>query len=456
MPHRQTDLAAQMHRMRQQQIHAARHRTFGTVFHRHDGELALTTQIAAEHIVDGRAGKALRTGTEEPPRRLLAERARRAQIRHALRRLQRAAGRHDFAPDGAHAGIAQRPSIVLMQLFDHLTFTLGAEHGHVQALLDMADLLRGFGPLVKQRQNLFVEGVDLVTPGAQVILGILAHRISAVAFFKVLQVVHQRLHAFKRHGVVDRGPHAAHRLVPLELQQPRRLGALQESGVQSGITQMKWHIHARAAIAGQAGFVKLRGIERVVQQMRLGDIARFHRGQPFKSIETLALDPLQHQSGDIDRVSGRRVEHGMVGRHHGIVEGAGAMRQGMAQQIAANDDQCQPGGADVLLRAAIDAGVARHLHRTRQQVRGHIGHQRHAAAVGHEVKLHPVDGFVGADVQILRVGADAPGGVVGNAAVALIVVGARAQVHIAVFARFLLAFLRPASGHHIVGLGPAR
>src|SRR4051812_46841347 len=58
---------------------------------------------------------------------------------------------------------------------------------------------------------------------------------SAVLALEVLQVGHQGLHAFQRHGVVDRRPHAAHDAVALELDHAARLGAVEEGGVQGRI-----------------------------------------------------------------------------------------------------------------------------------------------------------------------------------------------------------------------------
>ena len=45
------------------------------------------------------------------------------------------------------------------------------------------------------------------------------------------------LHALDRHGVVDRGAHAADRAVALQLDQAALLGALEEGLVERGILQ---------------------------------------------------------------------------------------------------------------------------------------------------------------------------------------------------------------------------
>jgi len=80
----------------------------------------------------------------------------------------------------------------------------------------------------------------------------------------------------------------------------------------------------------------------------------------------------------------------------------------MAEQILAHDHDGQPGRSDVLLRAGKDHAVFRDVDHARQDVRRHVGHDRHVAGIRHEVKLDAVDGFVGADVQIGRILAQLP------------------------------------------------
>src|SRR6266850_1985606 len=48
-------------------------------------------------------------------------------------------------------------------------------------------------------------------------------------------ILHQPLHALDRHGVVDRGAHAADGAVAFELHHAARFGAFQELAVQFGV-----------------------------------------------------------------------------------------------------------------------------------------------------------------------------------------------------------------------------
>jgi hypothetical protein len=60
----------------------------------------------------------------------------------------------------------------------------------------------------------------------------------------------------------------------------------------------------------------------------------------------------------------------------------------------------QPGRADVLLRAGVDQAVARDVDRPRQDVRRHVGDQRHGAGVRRPVVLEADDRLVRADVDV--------------------------------------------------------
>src|SRR5450830_1391650 len=124
----------------------------------------------------------------------------------------------------------------------------------------------------------------------------LGWRRSGLCFFEFAQVVHQRLHAGQRHGVVDAGPHATDRLVALELQQPARLGTGQEGVVQRLVAQPERHVHARAAFGGHRVGVELRLVDEPVQQIGLGLVARLHGGHAAQAGFGLALEPLEGQA----------------------------------------------------------------------------------------------------------------------------------------------------------------
>ncbi len=96
-------------------------------------------------------------------RRLFTESTGRAQIGDPLRRFQRAAGRHDLAPNDGHAGTANRPRVARLQPADDFDFALRAEHRRAFQALDRAYGTGQAGALVQQRQQFQIEGVNLRT-----------------------------------------------------------------------------------------------------------------------------------------------------------------------------------------------------------------------------------------------------------------------------------------------------
>ncbi len=82
----------------------------------------------------------------------------------------------------------------------------------------------------------------------------------------------------------------------------------------------------------------------------------------------------------------------------------GQIGRAWPEQVFAHDHHGQPCGADVLLRAAKGQANAAPVHRARGDVGGEINHQRRIAAqgsqVGQFVKLHTVNGFIAANVNV--------------------------------------------------------
>ncbi len=173
----------------------------------------------------------------------------------------------------------------------------------------------------------------------------------------------------------------------------------------------------------------------------------------------LALDPLEHQAGQVDGVGRRGVVHGLVVGHDFVVKGGGRDRQGMAQQIFTNDDQRQACRPDVFLGTGVSQAHARPIDRARCDVRGAVDHQRRIAAqrfqIRQLVQLDAVDGLVAAHVHVSRVAAELPRSRIGHRGVAIGLVTGN-DVHQPVLAGFLLRLDRPGAGHHIVHVAAPR
>ena len=119
-----------------------------------------------------------------------------------------------------------------------------------------------------------------------------------------------------------------------------------------------------------------------------------------------------------------------------------------------DDHQRQARRTDVLLCAGVDHAELLDRHRPRQDVRGHVGHQRHAGA-GDTLggNLDAVDGFVGADVQVggERIEADFLGR---RQAGELALLGRGGDADIAKALRLLDRLLRPGTGDDVIRRTP--
>ena len=197
--------------------------------------------------------------------------------------------------------------------------------------------------------------------------------------------------------------------MPFERKQTVFPGPGQERVIARRVLQEERNVHAGAAIGGDPVFVQAGLVDRLVQQAGLGDVARLHGGN-----STLAFEPAKYQAGDVDGIGRRRVVHRAVVGHGLVVECAGADRQRVAEQVFTDHHDCQAGGAEVLLRACERQAQARPVHRARRHMGRKIDHQRCVAAqraqVGQFMELDPVDGLVGANVDVTGPGAQLPGG----------------------------------------------
>ena len=126
------------------------------------------------------------------------------------------------------------------------------------------------------------------------------------------------------------------------------------------------------------------------------------------------------------------------------------------QQIAPGDHHAKTGRAYILLRPGINHSEAADVYRARQNSTGHVGHERHASRIGHEMKLHATDGFVGRVMQVFGLRRQAP--LAGRRDRLEAVIGsACCNVHIAKALCLLDCLSRPGAGIKVIdpcaGLG---
>ena len=157
-------------------------------------------------------------------------------------------------------------------------------------------------------------------------------------------------------------------------------------------------VHQRAAFARRRAAEQAALVQKIVKQLRLHLIAQIDHAHA-----ALLFQPFQAQPGHVDGVGGGRVQHAARLRLLRPVENFGRVGAGVTQKVFAHDDDRQPRGADVLLRAGEDHAEIAHVIRLGQDVGRHIRHQRHLSAVGQARKARAVNGVVGGDVHVVRV-----------------------------------------------------
>ena len=147
-----------------------------------------------------------------------------------------------------------------------------------------------------------------------------------------------------------------------------------------------------------------------------------------------------------NREYGRRVEHRVVASLFGIVRSVIDHRLQRtlraADQILADDDERHAGRTYVLLRTAVDHTVLLHIDRTAHDIRRHIGNERDRR-IDILVDLRTVDGVVGRNVEIIRIGRDFV--TFRNIGIVLIL-GRSDDLHFAVELSLLSSLLRPNTG----------
>ena len=152
------DLAADAKRGGEQQIERAADRALGRVLRRHHGELRGARLGAAERLVHRCARQRVDRAAEVLAHRLLAERAFGAEVGHADRFFQAAAGRDDL-PEHRREALGREHT----RAFRHPSQDLGLALRPVRrrAVLQAADLLRERRAALEQRGELVVDAVDL-------------------------------------------------------------------------------------------------------------------------------------------------------------------------------------------------------------------------------------------------------------------------------------------------------
>ena len=234
----------------------------------------------------------------------------------------------------------------------------------------------------------------------------------------------------------------------LDVLDARHLGARDELLVQGVVLQNEGHVHEGAVLFAHRSNVEIGAVEVVVQDGRLLLVELL---DALKA--TLSLEPLEDLAANVNGVARRRVEHGaLVGLGFVLEHGGNELRQVVADQILADDDDGGTGRADVLLDAAVDKAVLLNVDRLGQEAGAHIGNQNGIAlGLGILVELGAIDGLVVADVDVVGIFANLKLVDIGNVSEVLVLRGS-SDTDVAVLGGFLASLLAPGTGKDIVGL----
>ena len=122
----------------------------------------------------------------------------------------------------------------------------------------------------------------------------------------------------------------------------------------------------------------------------------------------------------------------------------------MPGERAVDDHDRQPRGGHIFLRPGIDDAVFRHVHRVREDLRGHVAHERHAAGLRHILPRRTEDRVVGAVIKILCLRRERELGLRRDAVKAGSLARCR-DMHAAVLFRFLRGDIGKIAGHGVIG-----
>ena len=118
-----------------------------------------------------------------------------------------------------------------------------------------------------------------------------ARNSSAVPTREVAHEIYQRLHGFERHRVVQRGAHAADRLVTFERQQAGSFGFLQKRRIECARGSVNGTFMRERAVVDRVAIETARAVDIPVQQLGLRAIALADRGEA-----TLCQQPLENRA----------------------------------------------------------------------------------------------------------------------------------------------------------------
>ena len=214
------------------------------------------------------------------------------------------------------------------------------------------------------------------------------------------------------------------------------------------VTDDKRHIHQRAILRTDSALEHLALIEEIVKDLCLLFVVCLHA---FEAAHL--LDPLEHLTADVDAVARRRIVKGTVvsldlpvAHSRSLLE-----RRTVSDQILTDNNNLHACRADILLNAAIDNTILRHINRLREEAGRNIGDKDVALCVRQFLILCSINRIVFADIHIVCILRNIQIGAVRNIGEGL--VRRRCNLNdFAVLFSFLSSLLCPLAGDDVCSL----
>ena len=233
----------------------------------------------------------------------------------------------------------------------------------------------------------------------------------------------------------------------LQVVEPGLLGGGHHGGVQLLVAGDEGDVHQAAVLGHHGALEQLGGIQEVIDDLGLGDVALLHLLQAAD-----AQQILEHLAAAVDGPAVGGVVHAVVVGMGLILHIDGGLGiQVVPDQILPDDDHGHTGGAHVLLHTGPDQAVIGHVAGAGQEHGGLVGHQNVALGVGQLIPGGAVDGLVLADVDIVGILGDVQIGAVGDIGEVLVGGGGN-HLHLAILLGLGNGLLGPCAGLHIAGL----
>jgi hypothetical protein len=270
-------------------------------------------------------------------------------------------------------------------------------------------------------------------------------RKSAVLGLEFLHEAGEGVNGVHADGVVDAGAAAADGAVAFEANHVQGGGFLDELGFEFFAGEAPGDVHDGAEFVDGAATVVAAGVVNgAVELVGFGAVDFLDAGGA-----AFGEEPAGDEHQDVDAEGGGGVVEGVFLGLRAVLHHGGERFGGTFDEVLADDDEGDAGGAEVFLRAGIDEAELLEVELAREDVAGHVANEG-GRGVGIFLDLGAGDGFVGGDVDVGGVGGVVQRVVVGHVGGDFLG-GVGEDVDLAYLFGFLDGFAGPCAGVDVVG-----